>query len=86
MGYHENQLNKHLSEVDADAEREEAIETLAERLMKASETAINGVMDSSGLFISHHDITKAIEIDDSYSEVFTQIATHLIDTNDKRDF
>ena len=86
MGYHEAQLDKHLTGIDEQDAKDSAIELLAEQLMSIAEKSAKEILDATSYHISHSDVQKAINECDKFNEAFEEIATALIEVSNKRVF
>ena len=73
-------LNAHLSKLDKEDERENAIEMLAQRMSSAATNAVGLVCASSPYDFSYKEMMNNTNGSDEYNEMFYKIAEKLIDS------
>jgi hypothetical protein len=71
-------LNAHLSKLDAQDEKEQAIEALAERLSSAASLAVANILRSSNYDLTYKTINNSTNGSDEFNEMFYKVAENLI--------
>ena len=75
--YHEQQLNKHMYQLDEDSAKDEAIELLAEQLMVAAFRAMRDVLTASNYDLTASD-THTEANKEEFNDMYYGIAERLI--------